>query len=161
MERHGRAAILFFMADSRKELVQQFFETLSATHRLLGNGHGSYGAEERGAKERRKPQTELLYILSRAKEMTIKQIAAAMYITSSAATQMVETLVKEGLLQRSDDPKDRRVVIVRLTSQGKTHFNNFKKSHLSQIDQALRKLSNEDLKQAIRIRRKIISEPAS
>lgn len=142
----------------RQELIQEFFETLNAIHRIVGDNRSPiYPGGERRNQERRQPQTELLYILSRAKELTIKQIAAAMYITSSAATQMVESLVNQGLLERTDDPKDRRVVRVRLTPKGRVNFSKFKKSHLNYVDAVLKKLSTEELKFIIKIREKIIS----
>jgi DNA-binding MarR family transcriptional regulator len=142
----------------RQGLVQQFFETLTAVHRLVGDQRSIVTpvGRERRAKERRQPQTELLYILSRVKELTIKQIAAKMFITSSAATQMVESLVKQGFLERQDDPKDRRVVKVRLTPKGRAYFNRFRKWHLHRVDYVLRKLSDKELKYIIDIRNKLL-----
>jgi MarR family 2-MHQ and catechol resistance regulon transcriptional repressor len=143
----------------RQDLVQQFFETLTAVHRLVGDARSvTHGQKERRSKERRQPQTELLYILSRIKELTIKEIAAKMYITSSAATQMVESLVKQGFLERKDDPKDRRVVRVSLTSRGKAYFSRFKKEHLGRIDHAIKKLSDKELKMLIDVRNKLLPQ---
>lgn len=147
--------------NNRQELVQQFFETLTTMNRLLGDTRTPYkGTGERRKRERRQPQTELLYILSRTKDMTIKDIAAAMYITSSAATQMVENLVGQGLLERIDDPNDRRVVKVRLTPAGKKQFGAFKKTHIHRLDGILKNLSNEEMKYIIHIRNKALGRIA-
>lgn len=39
-------------------------------------------------------------------------------VTSAAASQMLERLVQQGLIQRSEDPQDRRVKQIYLTEQG-------------------------------------------
>lgn len=143
----------------RQDLIQQFFETLTTVHRLVGDARGAtHGQKERRNKERRQPQTELLYILSRMKELTIKQIAAKMYITSSAATQMVEALVRQGFLQRNDDPKDRRVVRVKITPQGKAYFIRFKKGHLARVDHVLKRLNDKELQTMVDIRNKLLAD---
>lgn len=144
----------------RTNLIQEFFETLTSMNRLVSdnrdiNGHKNSGGSA-GAKEPRKPQTELMYLLTKEKELSIKEIAAAMYITSSAATQMVENLVVQGLVQRADHPKDRRIVRVLLTPKGKAQFAIFRKTHLNRIDGLLKTLSNDELKFMISIRKKII-----
>lgn len=146
--------------NKREELVQEFFESLTTLNRLLGDSRGLIAnkKEDRRKRERRQPQTELLYMLARTKEMTIKEIAAAMFITSSAATQMVENLVGQGLLERSDDPNDRRVVRVSLTTAGKKNFSIFKKTHIGRIGSVLKKLSNEEIKMLIQLRNKLMQK---
>ncbi|MDD3981829.1 MAG: MarR family transcriptional regulator [Spirochaetales bacterium] len=39
-------------------------------------------------------------------------------ITSAAASQLIDRLVQQGLLKRSEDPKDRRSKVLKLTSKG-------------------------------------------
>lgn len=149
------------MANNKRDvLIQEFFETLTTMNRLLGDNRSLYPAKkgERRKRERRQPQTELLYFLSRTKEMTIKAIAEAMYITSSAATQMVENLVQQGLLERLDDPNDRRVVRVTLTPLGRKQFASFKKTHISRLDELLKNLTSEELKFIINIRNKALKK---
>lgn len=46
--------------------------------------------------------------------MSVKELAASMNTTSSAASQAISALEKRGLLERASDPRDRRVVYVRI-----------------------------------------------
>ena len=50
----------------------------------------------------------------------IKDLAWELGITPGAASQSVEKLVREGLLNRVPDPDDRRAVSVRLSPRGST-----------------------------------------
>lgn len=50
----------------------------------------------------------------------ISNIGDNLGITAAAASQMVDRLVQNGLLQREEDPDDRRVKRVTLTTKGKT-----------------------------------------
>src|SRR6478609_1772322 len=67
-------------------------------------------------------QAELLYILIMNKSLSIKEIAAMTHNSSSATTQIVEGLVKGGFLVRSENKKDRRIVHVSVSAQGKKVF---------------------------------------
>ena len=58
-------------------------------------------------------QMTLLTIAARG-AMSVKEIAAARMISSSAATQVVNSLVDKGLLIRSQDTRDRRASVVTL-----------------------------------------------
>jgi DNA-binding MarR family transcriptional regulator len=49
----------------------------------------------------------------------VSEIGVALGITNPAASQLVERLVQQGLLQRTEDPNDRRVKLVTLTQSGK------------------------------------------
>ena len=50
----------------------------------------------------------------------ISDIGDHLGITAAAASQMVDRLVQNGLLQRDEDPDDRRVKRITLTTKGKT-----------------------------------------
>ena len=49
----------------------------------------------------------------------VSELGSHLGITNAASSQMVERMVKMDLLQRSDDPHDRRVKQVALTPQGR------------------------------------------
>lgn len=58
-------------------------------------------------------QMTLLTVAARG-ALSVKDIAAARMISSSAATQVVNSLVDKGLLIRSQDSRDRRATVVTL-----------------------------------------------
>jgi DNA-binding MarR family transcriptional regulator len=51
-------------------------------------------------------------------EMTMRQLARQLGITEGAATSVVDRLIRDGLMERRRDEKDRRIVKVRLTERG-------------------------------------------
>jgi MarR family transcriptional regulator, 2-MHQ and catechol-resistance regulon repressor len=53
-------------------------------------------------------------------EMSVKDIAHRMSLTSSRLTRIIDGLVKKRFVTRHIDPHDRRIINVRLTKQGET-----------------------------------------
>ncbi len=64
------------------------------------------------------PQFNILMQLHYQRACGVSDISARMDISSAAASQLVEKLVQAGLLERAEDPNDRRVKQLRLTSNG-------------------------------------------
>ena len=62
---------------------------------------------------------ETLKYVKDAGQPHMRDVARAFHVTPPAATLMIDGLVKEKLLARVLDPKDRRSVRVALTSKGK------------------------------------------
>jgi DNA-binding MarR family transcriptional regulator len=58
--------------------------------------------------------------------MKMKELSEALSLTSSTMTRMIDNLVKEGLVERGHEPRDRRLVIVKLTNEGKRLTDNIK-----------------------------------
>lgn len=64
------------------------------------------------------PQLRLLFVLAHGGPATINQIAERLHSGQSAASLLVDRLVQTHLVERSDDPADRRRAIVRLSAEG-------------------------------------------
>ncbi len=64
-------------------------------------------------------QLGALFYLCRRDSRGVSDIGDDLGVTSAAASQMIERLVQQGLLERSEDPHDRRVKQVVLTAKGK------------------------------------------
>lgn len=58
-------------------------------------------------------------------KMKLKGLANILVISSSAITELVDKMVKDGVLKKNRSRKDRRVVMVSLTEKGKQLFNSF------------------------------------
>lgn len=63
-------------------------------------------------------QMDALDLLTR-RERTMKGLAARLRIDPSSATRAVQRIVKSGLAERFDSPDDGRVVMVRVTDEGR------------------------------------------
>lgn len=63
-------------------------------------------------------QGYILMAMPETGSITMNDLSAAMRLANSTMTRMVEGLVQKEMIAREPDPKDRRVVRVRLTGQG-------------------------------------------
>ncbi len=64
-------------------------------------------------------QVNALLILFLHDDMTMGELSSEIYLAESAATRLVDRLVKTNLVRRKGDDKDRRIVRVYLTSYGR------------------------------------------
>ena len=95
-------------------LVAMLQECLSALmHRTLGGVLGY--ARERGLSA---SQLGALLHIHRRGSSAVTPLADDLGITSSAASQMADRLVDQGLILRSEDPHDRRAKTLILTDKG-------------------------------------------
>lgn len=75
----------------------------------------------------------------------VKQIAKTLHITSGAATQHVEALVKEGLVQRAVDPHDRRNVIITVSAKGKVLTRQLEQRRLEMMEELFSDITDQEL----------------
>lgn len=64
------------------------------------------------------PQLRVLVLVASRGKLNLRQVAEGLGVHPSNATRTVERLVVGGFLQRSDDPTDRRYLVLDLTAQG-------------------------------------------
>ena len=64
------------------------------------------------------PQINALMYIYHAGECQVSDIGALADVSNAAASQLVERLVQQGLVERQEDPANRRTKIVRLTGKG-------------------------------------------
>ena len=64
------------------------------------------------------PQFVVLDTLNRCGESRMSDLARCMSVTTAAITGIADRLVRDGYVVRASDPKDRRIVKVRLTAKG-------------------------------------------
>ncbi len=65
------------------------------------------------------PQMSALFHLHHGSSCGVSDIGALLGVTNAAASQMVDRLVQYELIERSEDPVDRRVKQLRLTDKGR------------------------------------------
>ena len=63
-------------------------------------------------------QVAILDILSRGNESNMSDLSRSMNVTTAAMTGIVDRLVRDGYVARANDPDDRRVIKIKLTSKG-------------------------------------------
>lgn len=85
-----------------------------------------------------------LHLLS-AQTRPVGEIAAALQITISSASGLVERLVRSGLVSRRHGEADRRIVICEPTDDGREALRDYLEMGRLQLERVLTELSREEL----------------
>ena len=87
------------------------------------------------------PRFDVLAALDRNRELTMGALSGALLVSNGNVTQLVQKLVRDGLIEMRKDPDDRRSSIVRLTDEGQQQFRKLARAHNDWIDQMLAELN--------------------
>jgi MarR family transcriptional regulator, organic hydroperoxide resistance regulator len=91
-------------------------------------------------------QVKTLFFIADEKEVNFRKLAFAMNVTPSNVTGVVDRLVEQGLLTRTENPSDRRMLMIKLTDKGETLITGLRESRTNQICSVLNRMTPEDLK---------------
>jgi DNA-binding MarR family transcriptional regulator len=98
----------------------------------------------------------LIQLYQRGDEgMSIGDIRNFHKVRSATMTGIIDTLEKEGQIERISDPTDRRKVIVRITTPGQELIENFLPKHQEYINQMLSKLTKEEHRSLLNLLQKL------
>lgn len=78
--------------------------------------------------------------------VSMHQLAEAQSITPSSATQLVDRLVRIGLVERLREDEDRRLVRVQLSEAARQRFEEMMRLHLRSLAVVTEPLSDPDLR---------------
>jgi len=81
------------------------------------------------------PRFDVLAALDRHGEMNMGALSQALLVSNGNVTQLVQKLVRDGLVEMHKLPSDRRTSIVRLTPEGRELFEKLAGAHQDWIDQ--------------------------
>jgi DNA-binding MarR family transcriptional regulator len=81
------------------------------------------------------PRFDVLAALERHGEMNMGGLSQALLVSNGNVTQLVQKLVRDGLVEMHKPPQDRRASIVRLTPDGRQLFTRLARAHQDWIDQ--------------------------
>jgi DNA-binding MarR family transcriptional regulator len=125
------------------DAVEAFQQSLMAVH-----------APEFTAMDLTMAQAKLLYVVTAAGELSMSEIAQRLGVTISTASGAVDHLVSVGLLNRVDDPANRRQVRVSVTPFGRETLEHLRELNTRQMRALLDTIGDDDLavvERAIRI----------
>ncbi|MGH7141020.1 MAG: MarR family transcriptional regulator [Minisyncoccia bacterium] len=100
-------------------------------------------------------QWSALALLSHRERASVKDIALALRVSSSAATQLLDALVKEGYIKRQESRRDRRAVELRLSPRTVRHLSVIKKEMSVRLARLFSCLSDEELAEYVALNKKI------
>ncbi len=79
----------------------------------------------------------------------VSDLGGDLGVSSAAASQMLERLVQQSLITRSEDPKDRRVKQIVLTDKGRQILKESIHARQSWLDELARTISPEEKEQIV------------
>lgn len=138
------------------ERAEKVFEGFMALQKALGTHKDKFFADYGLSRA----QVHILYAIAHYSSVTVKDIAEKMGITSSAATQIIEGLVKLDFVERAQDKEDRRVVHLKFSKKGEAKFKAFKKDHMARFAQRIAVLTEQELELLMGIPEKILNNLA-
>ena len=101
-------------------------------------------------------QLEALMLLHQSRTgLSMHQLAEAQSITPSSATQLVDRLVKVGLVERLREDEDRRLVRVQLTGAARERFEDMLHLHLRGLAAVTEALTDAELTTLVELLAKI------
>jgi DNA-binding MarR family transcriptional regulator len=127
------------------ELGKAFRGTFRSLSRLRGRD------THLGAGELSHAQSELLFELEEHGELSAGELACAAQLTPATVTQMLEHLAAGGHVERARLERDRRVVVSRLTSRGRSEIEAKRAKWQGRWEQALADVEVEELRAATRV----------
>jgi len=89
-------------------------------------------------------QLKVLRLLAVEGNFKMKDITEHLGIASSSATELIDKMIKEKLVERYRDIYDRRVVRVKLTEEGKRLTEDFRKTKYNLWLSVVKKLDKKD-----------------
>ena len=111
MEPAGTPEISERIEPEHPELIAAWSEFFASVRRARGRAARNEG-------ELSLPQYHLLEALSSLPQPRCGELAEAAGVAASTASRMLDTLVREGLVERCEAPGDRRAVQIALTERG-------------------------------------------
>lgn len=90
-------------------------------------------------------QLKALFLLAHHKALAISELAHLLNLSNPAASTLVQQLVDQSLVERSEDSRDRRRTLVRLTAQGTEMINVRRKQTQIRLRGWLSQMSHDEL----------------
>ncbi|MCM8757475.1 MAG: MarR family transcriptional regulator [Candidatus Omnitrophica bacterium] len=100
-------------------------------------------------------QFMVLNLLNLEGKKKMKDLADSLKVTTANMTGMVERLIRQKLVQRLFDPKDRRVIYVDLSPKGKMLIDRIEQNRRRILMKVFANLSESDRQQYLKILSKI------
>lgn len=106
------------------------------------------------------PQMITLQTLGRCGPRSVSHIARHLSLTLATASHLVDRLVQEGLVERGEDPNDRRAKSVAISPQGKALVDRLTKARANQYAQFVVHLSPTLRRELVQVLEQVVHQLA-
>ncbi len=90
-------------------------------------------------------QVKSLFFIANQGKVNLRTLAAALKVTPSNVTGIIDRLVEHGLVSRTENPEDRRMLTLRMTDKGDSLIATLRERRVSQMSDILKEQSSEQL----------------
>jgi len=137
---------------NRKQLIEEIIKSFRALKRKILS-ESQWGLEKCPITP---AQAQLLFIVMRHQNISVKELAEKLSVSSSAVAQLIEDLAKEGYLIRKNNPKDHRLVQIAPSEKAIDQIKKFKSCFVKKIATLFDNLSDDELIQYNKLNKKIL-----
>jgi DNA-binding MarR family transcriptional regulator len=106
-------------------------------------------------------QLEFIHLLFFHEPASFKQAAGLLGVSTSAVSQLADSLQAEGYIKRHSDPKDRRVIYMSLSQKGKEAIKNLRHNLTGGLRATLETLDDREIATLSRLYKKMVEAAAS
>jgi DNA-binding MarR family transcriptional regulator len=134
------------MRPGREQLVEQTLEQFGQTFHTFARST----AAEWLHLDLSMAQLKALFVLMHEQPVPIGALADRLGLGMSGGSHLVDRLVQEGLVERSEDPDNRRRTLIRLTPHAESLVRRLQQGRLEQVRRCLRRMEEADLEVLLR-----------
>ena len=121
--------------------IAEIIEFQQETNRLLGN----FAAEPWIELSLTIAQLKSLFFIASRGKTNFKKLADALGVTPPNVTGIVDRLVEHGLVSRTENPEDRRIMLLQITTKGRDLLHNLQQNRASHMSNILEQLDQEEI----------------
>ena len=125
----------------KSQLIQEIVELERQVGRIIGQ-HAQIIWIDSGLTL---TQLRSLFLIANKGSTNFRKLAEALGVTPSNVTGIVDRLVEQGLVSRTQNPEDRREMTLQATDKGKALVSNLKETGIKHMTHILSVLSLEEL----------------
>jgi len=90
-------------------------------------------------------QVKSLFFISNQGSTNFRKLAERLKVTPSNVTGIIDRLVEQGLISRTENPEDRRVILLKTTAKGDAQVAELRERRSNYLSKALINLKDEEL----------------
>jgi len=124
---------------STGECAHEVLDAVPMVMRVIRNELRKYGAKEVSM-----PQFRTLNFVYRKEGVSLSEVADHIGLTLPTMSMLVDGLVTRGLINRQEDPEDRRRMTLMLTEPGRVRLESARGATVAYLEERLRQLSASD-----------------
>lgn len=140
------------MSNSKQQLIERFFATTIEIRRIIDR-ISNISIEDKVATML---QMQALTYLKDRPKITVGEFGSELHMSSSAIAQFTDRLVNSKFVIREADSFDRRIVRLRLTSDGEKELVKLHIKMLEKINKFASYISSEDLETIVNVQSRVL-----